>query len=143
MRRTRKISTLFVWLALIAIGLTVVAPVISRTVAAVAASTPHAVHHDMDMSMQTPAGHEHAHGPAPQQAHQHDSGHADHDGMLMEDCGYCGLLGHSPLLFVIAWLPNVLPPARPQRLVPPTLRGGPERSTLTAAPRGPPAFPYC
>lgn len=132
MRRTRKIRVFFAWLALIALGLTIVAPVVSRTLASVTASSAHGAHHGMDMSAEMTAGHV--------DANRHDNPHSDHDGMLMDQCGYCGLLGHSPLLIVIAWLPGLLPQATPRQPVPAAPARGPERSTLTAAPRGPPAF---
>ncbi len=130
MRRTRKIRALFAWLALFAFGLTIVAPVVSRTLASVAADSAHSGHHGMDGHMGT--GHADADQP--------DRARNDHDGMLMEQCGYCGLLGHSPLLIVIAWLPGLLPGATPRQPVPTAPQRSPERSTLTAVPRGPPAF---
>ena len=143
LHHTRKISAVFVWLAFVAIGLTVVAPVVSRTLAAAAVSAAHTAPHSMHMTGQMPAGHEPPHAQALQSAHQHDSEQPGDGGMLMEQCGYCGLLGHSPLLMVIVWLPNLLTPPRPYVPVPPTLHRGPDRSTLTAAPRGPPAFLHC
>ncbi|MGB3460553.1 DUF2946 domain-containing protein [Rhodanobacter lindaniclasticus] len=133
MRHTRKIRVLFAWLALFALGLTIVAPVVSRTLASVAASSVHDARHTMDMAAPIPAGHA--------DSHPSDHAHVDHDDMLMEQCGYCGLLGHSPLLLVIAWLPGLLPQAAPRQPVPTAPQRGPERSTLTAVPRGPPAFP--
>lgn len=131
LRHARKIRVLFTWLALLALGLTIVAPVVSRTLASIAA-TPHHAPHAMQMAMQMPAGDAGAQPP--------DDAHVDHDGMLMEQCGYCGLLGHSPLLVVLAWLPGLLPQDSSRPAVPATPRCGPERSTLTAVPRGPPAF---
>ncbi|WP_161940595.1 DUF2946 domain-containing protein [Rhodanobacter thiooxydans] len=133
LRHARKIRVLFAWLALFALGLTIVAPVVSRTLASVAASSAHDAPHAMHMAMEMPAG----------DAGEQPSGdtHDDHDGMPMEQCGYCGLLGHSPLLVVIAWLPGLLPQQASSRPVVPTApRRGSERSTLTAVPRGPPAF---
>lgn len=133
MRRTRDIRALFAWLALFALGLTIVAPVVSRTLASVTASSAHGAHHAMDMTARMPAGHA--------GTHRHDDAHVDHDGMPMDQCGYCGLLGHSPLLIAIAWLPGLLPRAAPRQPLPTAPQRNPERSTLTAAPRGPPAFP--
>ncbi len=57
---------------------------------------------------------------------------------VVETCGYCGLLGHNPVLGGVAWLPPVLPPTADihsdrsdtPRWVP--------HSPLAAAPRGPP-----
>lgn len=132
MRRTREIRIFFAWLAWFALGLTIVAPVVSRTLASVTASAAHGAHHAMDMSAQMTAGHA--------DTHRHDNARGDHDGMLMEPCGYCSLLGHSPLLIVIAWLPGLLPRATPRQPVPTAPQRSPERSTLTAVPRGPPAF---
>lgn len=129
MRRTQKIRVFFTWLALLAIGLTVMAPVVSRTLASVTASV---AHHDIDTAAQMPA--EHA------DAHPHDHAPVDHDDMSMEECGYCGLLGHSPLLIVIVWLPGLSPQAAPRQAAPTAPQRGPERSTLVAVPRGPPAF---
>lgn len=133
MRHARKTRSLFAWLALIALGLTIVAPVVSRTLAGVNTSPAQHAHHDMDMSMQMPS--DDAHAP-----NQHDGIHDDRGGMLMEQCGYCGLLGHNPLLIVIAWLPGLLPQTPARLLTRPSPQRGPEHSTLTAAPRGPPAF---
>lgn len=54
-------------------------------------------------------------------------------------CGYCDLLGHSPAMSSVAWLPAAAVPS-PHRL---SLFGSaprtPRRLLLAAAPRGPPA----
>ncbi|MGY3039442.1 hypothetical protein ACVWWQ_001029 [Rhodanobacter sp. TND4EL1] len=135
MRRTRKIRVLFAWLALIALSLTIVAPVVSRSLAGVTTNGAHGAHHGTNMSAQMGADDAHA-----QSAHTHVDTYSDHDGTLMEQCGYCGLLGHNPLLIVIAWLPGLLPQTPPRQLTRPSSQRGPEHSTLTAVPRGPPAF---
>lgn len=129
LRQLRRIRVVFAWLALLALGLAIVAPVVSRTLAA---STAHDAPHAMQMAMPMPAADTAAQPPG--------DAHVDHDGMPMEQCGYCGLLGHSPLLLVIAWLPGLSPQPGPHPAVPTAPRRGPERSTLTAVPRGPPAF---
>lgn len=116
----RILRSCFTWLAFLAIGLTIVAPLVSRTLTSVATSSPHADCEDM-------------HAPMP-------PGATDHDGMAMEACGYCGLLGHSPWLASIAWLPNLLPPSATRAPALPTAAELPQRFDLTAAPRGPPAF---
>jgi hypothetical protein len=132
LRQVCRIRVVFAWLALLALGLTIVAPVVSRTLAGIAADGPHDTPHAMQMAMPMPAADAAAQPPG--------NAHVDHDGMPMEQCGYCGLLGHSPLLLVLAWLPGLSPQAGPHPAVPTAPRRGPERSTLTAVPRGPPAF---
>lgn len=133
LRRTRKIRVLFAWLALLALGLAIVAPVVSRTLTGVHAGSAHGAHHEMDMSAQMHVDDAHA-------QHEHDQTSSDHTGMPMEACGYCSLLGHHPLLIVIVWLPGLLPQATPHLLALPSAHRDSEHSTLTAAPRGPPAF---
>lgn len=132
LRQVRRIRVVFAWLAAVALGLTIVAPVVSRTLAGIAADDARDATHAMHMAMPMPA--------ADAAAQPSDDVHVDHDGMSMDQCGYCGLLGHSPLLLVIAWLPGLSPRPGPQPGVPTAPRRGPERSTLTAVPRGPPAF---
>jgi len=107
------------WLALLAIWLAIVAPVVSQTVAV--ADTP-----AMAMGMDCDGHHDHAPPPAP-----HPSS--------MEKCGYCGLLSHHPVLLAApapATL-NLLPAGLP---LPYSAPLSAEPSVLAAAPRGPPVI---
>jgi hypothetical protein len=109
------------WLALVALGLLLVAPTLSRTQAALAAVPDlgaWCTGHGLDRTHGTPSTPEHP---------------ADEDA-----CGYCVLLGHSPALtgsfvaFVHALEP-AYPLVREARLAAPYLRALPLHS------RGPPA----
>jgi hypothetical protein len=116
------------WLGLLAVWLTIVAPVVSRTMPA-AAAVP-----DLGAWCEAHAGH-HMHGG---HAGHGMPGHPDDDGL--DCCGYCALLGHTPALAGAAFafalaappavapapLPAFVPVAAAERLGPP--------------PRGPPAF---
>lgn len=106
------------WLALTAIWLAVVAPVVSQAVAA--ADVP-------SMAMGADCDGPHDHAPL-----------APHPSS-MEKCGYCGLLSHHPVLLA-APLPmasSLLPGTVPLSLRAPLAT---EPSVLAAAPRGPPVF---
>jgi len=118
--RSRTHRRFVAWLAIAAIWLTIVAPVISQTLPAAWALPdlgPWCGGHAYDTT--TPS--------APSTP--------DH---LLDKCGYCGLLSESPTLASVAWLPTVLPPlaAMPpfETVAPPWTR----LSSLAAAPRGPP-----
>nr|WP_284733841.1 MULTISPECIES: DUF2946 domain-containing protein [unclassified Dyella] len=108
------------WLAFAAMWLLVAAPPISQVLAAapVMAMADGAMHCD-----------EHAgHG-----------GDASPHPSSLDKCGYCDLLGHSPVVSSVAWLPPATPPS-PYRL--PWFLSAPRTSRtllLSAAPRGPPA----
>lgn len=105
--------------------LTIVAPVVSQTVAAASWSP--------DIGGWC-AGHvglvDH---PPPQ-----PSPHAP----MLEKCGYCGLLGHSPTLAATFWLPLLSMPAASAPTLLPERMAPPARVWLAASPRGPPAFPH-
>ncbi|SFS17807.1 Protein of unknown function [Dyella sp. OK004] len=112
------------WLAIAAMWLTIVAPVISQTV--LPATHAPAMHHGAGCG-------KHAE-QTPPLSPPHD--HA------LEKCGYCGLLGYSPMLPGAIWLPPILPPvaAVPANL--PRALPATRLATLAAAPRGPPAFAH-
>lgn len=100
-----------------AIGLAIVAPVVSQTVAVADASS-------MAMGADCESPHDHAPPLAP-----HPSS--------MEKCGYCGLLSHHPVLLA-APLPMS---AKPLAGAAPLFHRAPHAtrtSILAAAPRGPP-----
>ncbi|MFC4525260.1 DUF2946 domain-containing protein [Dyella halodurans] len=104
---------------MVALWLTIVAPVISQSLAV--DSMPGMVGCES----------QHAH-PDPTVPPSHPSS--------MEKCGYCGLLGHSPALIGHAVpLPHPAP-ARWHGTAALPARLQTEYSALAAAPRGPPAF---
>lgn len=101
------------WLALFAMALIIVAPLISIALQKDPMSAMPGMHHDMSAM---PKAHMH-----------HDSGqsHSQHDGppVMMpvdhaEACGYCVLLAHVPgvMLLVILFLCGRVPPERPSLL---------------------------
>jgi Protein of unknown function (DUF2946). len=103
-----------------AMWLTIVAPVVSQT---------------LPSSRSTPAHGASCGGHAGDVTHP-SSPHSH----LMEKCGYCGLLSHSPTLTGAVWLPQLLPPviALPHDF--PKALPWMRNTLLAAAPRGPPAF---
>lgn len=104
--------------------LTIVAPVISQTLLPTAHAM--AMHHGADCGRHTEE--------TPPLSPPHD--HA------LEKCGYCGLLGYSPMLPGAIWLPPILPPATTGLAHLPHALPAARRATLAAAPRGPPAFAH-
>ncbi len=120
MIRSRAHRRFVAWLAMAAMWLTIVAPVVSQT---------------LSSSRSTPALGASCDGHADDMTHP-----SPPHGHLMEQCGYCGLLSHSPTLTGAVWLPHLLPPAVdlphgiPKAL--PWMRD----TLLAAAPRGPPVF---
>lgn len=103
------------WVAMMALWLTIVAPVISQTITM-----------DAESSMVMDCG----------PHHDHSLPSSPHPGS-MEKCGYCGLLSHSPGMPGSGLpLPMYSPSAgRPQLL---HAHSGTEPFVLAAAPRGPP-----
>jgi len=113
------------WLAMFAMWLTIVAPVVSQTVAATSWSPDlggwceghaglvvHSVPHQTD-----------PHAPS------------------SDKCGYCGLLGHSPSLAGTSWQPpSVVWQGACALTILPTRNAHTARVLLAAAPRGPPVF---
>lgn len=108
------------WLAMAALWLTIVAPVVSRTLPD-AQSMP-----DLG-AWCTSHGLSDHHPPAPSAPPMH-----------MDDCGYCTLLGHSPLVssHAIVFLAPPSPPA--PSLVPWATGARYVEPVLSANPRGPP-----
>ncbi|SFS16493.1 Protein of unknown function [Dyella sp. OK004] len=122
MIRLRTQRRFVAWLAMAAIWLTIVAPVISQTLPT-AGPMP-------GMGMMCGEHVEHAGHPASPHPHVPS----------MEHCGYCSLLSHTPVLSGAIWLPSVLPQ---NTYIPVLWRGAPafsRHSPLAAAPRGPPGF---
>jgi len=115
------------WLAMFAMWLTIVAPVVSQTVAATSWSPDlggwceghaglvvHSVPHQTD-----------PHAPS------------------SDKCGYCGLLGHSPSLAGTSWQPpSVVWQGACALTILPTRKAHTARVLLAAAPRGPPVFSH-
>lgn len=56
----------------------------------------------------------------------------------LEKCGYCDLLGHSPLMISVAWLPMASPPSPYRLLTVLSAPRSPRLLSLATAPRGPP-----
>jgi hypothetical protein len=123
---TRRHRKFVAWLGLFAMWLTIVAPVVSQTLAAASWSP------DLGAWCNGHAGL--VNHPSPQQPSPHAP--------AWEKCGYCGLLGHSPTLTASFWSPLLqvldvsMPAILPTRLTPPT------RVWLAASPRGPPTLPH-
>lgn len=101
-----------------ALWLTIVAPVISQTLAV------------GSMPGMADCESQHAHPEAADSQPQPSS---------MEKCGYCGLLGHSPALIGQAVALPCPAPARWHGVISLPARLPTEYSELAAAPRGPPA----
>nr|WP_256364097.1 DUF2946 domain-containing protein [Rhodanobacter sp. C05] len=109
-----------------AMWLTIVAPVVSQTVAAASWSP------DLGSWCGDRAGLiDHS---SPQQPSPHAP--------TLEKCGYCGLLGHSPTLAATFWLPLLPTPVASMPTLLPERMASITRVWLAAAPRGPPAFPH-
>lgn len=115
------------WLAMFAMWLTIVAPVVSQTIAAASWSP------DLGGWCDGHAGL--VNHPAPHQTDPHAP--------TTDKCGYCGLLGHSPTLAGTSWQP-LLPVWQDASTLaaPPTRKAHITRVLLAAAPRGPPAFSH-
>lgn len=120
MIRSRARRRFVAWLAFAALWLIVAAPVVSQCLAGPSVDMAMAMHCDGAMD------------------------HGGHGGMpdplapSMDKCGYCGLLGHSPVLGSVPWLPP-LPLSCPARLEAVFPAMPPARlQVLAAAPRGPP-----
>ncbi len=116
-------SRFVTWLALAAVWLTVVMPVISR-------SMPLPIHSMGAMGLSADHG---THGFS----EQHPPASPDPSSTL-DKCGYCSLFCHSPMVAggALLTLPPLALPARP--LPGPTVPAGPPPHRLCAAPRGPP-----
>lgn len=119
-RRTTQRSWV-AWLATIALWLTIVAPVISQTLPAAPSLDLGAWCTGHGLSDQHPAA------PGDPLAHT-------------ERCGYCGLLGHSPLLPGVASLTLVSIDLLNLAPVLPVVAGEVSPRLLSAHPRGPPAL---
>ena len=118
---------LVAWLAVFAMWLTIVAPVVSQTIAATSWSP------DLGSWCEGHAGL--VDHPAPHQADPHAP--------TTDKCGYCGLLGHSPTLAGASWQPPlpILQDAS-ALTIPPPRTAHTTRALLAAAPRGPPAYSH-
>ncbi|MGP1666140.1 MAG: DUF2946 domain-containing protein [Rhodanobacter sp.] len=124
MIRIRTIRRWFAWLALVAIGLSVVAPVVSQTLAGMASASSDVIcaeHGDQTPESPPPAPH-------------HPAG--------MQHCGYCGLLAHSPAPARVVWHANATHPRTQPVSARPHASVRPARWALQAAPRGPPVFAH-
>lgn len=118
-------SKLGAWLALAAMWLVVVMPVLSRSMPMPMPSMS-AMGHDAEFS---------AHGLS----EQHPPTSPDPSSTL-DKCGYCSLFCHSPMVAgnALRSLPPLALPA--QTLLAPTVPAGPPPQLLSAAPRGPPSL---
>ncbi|NCT67888.1 MAG: DUF2946 domain-containing protein [Rhodanobacteraceae bacterium] len=138
------------WLGLLAIWLSVLAPVVSQTLTGWRADAQRTVAIHADTHSAHGAHHAHdAHGAhaanhVQHDAHQHaaadpHAGHHDaHAGDPLHACGYCDLFAHSPVTGDVPHLASLLPTPP---LAPVPLPAAPATrpvSILTAAPRGPP-----
>jgi hypothetical protein len=123
LRRGIAHNRIVAWMAVVAIWLTVLAPVVSRAMPAVS-SFP-----DLGAWCEGSAGLVDRHAPAmPDQ-------HADH----MAQCGYCSLLSHEPGLSAVAYVAALRPSVAHAFPLPPARHATRLASLLAAAPRGPPA----
>ena len=119
-RRTTQRSWV-AWLAMVALWLTIVAPVISQAMPSAPSFDLGAWCTGHGLSDQHPAT------PGDPLAHT-------------DKCGYCGLLGHSPLLPGVANLTLASVDLLAQAPVLATVTAEPAPRLLSAHPRGPPAL---
>ncbi len=126
--RTRSIAKRPAWLAMVAIWLIIVAPVVSQILAG-HAGAGEVGSHSSQMAHMDHMGH---------MGHGHASDEQPPQPDPMTFCGYCDLFHHTSVLPSVDWQPGLsgpLPwrmpvvPAAPGQFVPPL---------LSAAPRGPP-----
>ncbi len=126
--RVRSMRKRPAWLAMVAMWLTIVAPVVSQTLASHASMGEAASH----ASQMTHMGHGHAseHGHVPAEPPP------DPDPMVF--CGYCSLFYHTSVLPSVDWQPR-LPGPLPSRMLAAPVASSPfVPPLLSAAPRGPP-----
>lgn len=140
------------WLALLAVGLMVVAPGISQVLrsrtgfaelgawcegrAGLVARAPPMAQPSSDMPGMAPSS---MHGAMSGTDHAAGSDMGD---MSMDACGYCSLFCHAPTVpSTVAFMPMLVPAATvvPAQVPAPPLPMAPR--TPVAVPRGPPAFP--
>lgn len=119
--RKRAQRGLFAWLAIAALGLLLVAPTVSRTLAAMSpaltADAPGMGHGSSDTH---PAAHQDPAAPHP-----------------MDACGYCTLMSHSPAVTAVAMASlTALPASLPVMALLP--QRAPQLLPLDTRPRGPP-----
>ncbi len=140
-----------VWLSLVAIALTVFAPVVSQTLAAArlkaqhaarAVAAAHHVHAHATPAAPADSAHAaHGHATEPAAAGAAHAGH-HHGSAQGEDpfaaCGYCELFTHCPVSFTLPPLPPAPAPGAAPLPRLPTVAPPPRRMAVTAAPRGPP-----
>lgn len=104
LHRRAKRHRIVAWLARLAVGMMLFAPLVSRVLVAFSVMPAMTMAHDMAMPgmVQHQADHASANG-----------NHAPHDPAppSTDACGYCSLLFHSPALTVtVLVLPQVIPP---------------------------------
>lgn len=124
MVRSQAQRRVVTWMAFVALWLTVVAPVISRLL-------PTA--HDAMPAMSGMGCVEHMGHPAHPAA-------PDPLAPATDKCGYCTLVGQSPVVIAALWVPVLLPhtPYLPPAL--PDARAARGHTWLAPTPRGPPGF---
>lgn len=125
MRHTQTLRGFTAWLALLAMGLLVFAPTVSRSLEALGQHRQAAAQfHEHAMADMGTAHHQ----GEPAHTHSHDS---------FDVCGYCSLLHDSPaLLWAVAALLATVPSAAPA--TPSPLPFPPYLRPLDLCPRGPP-----
>lgn len=113
------------WLAFAAMWLLVVAPAISQVLTA----SPHV--HGVAATGAAAACSEHA-------DHGNDASTPQPHAPILAKCGYCDLLGESPVVSNVSWMAPAPPP--PDRFAQPLFSAprSSHRHPLVAAPRGPP-----
>jgi hypothetical protein len=120
MTPARPHRRLTAWLAMTALWLTIVSPVVSQWLSP-AWSMP-------SLGALCGAAHslpDHGRSPAP-------------DGHPLEKCGYCGLFSHCPTMAGAAWLPTLLPPVAALPHAVPTRLSWMRYALLATPARGPP-----
>jgi len=127
--RKRTHSRFVAWLALAAMWLTVVMPVISR-------SMP-----NMPDGVGVMGAMDHGcRGSSHESSKQHHPSTAPDPSSTLDKCGYCGLFCHSPMVAGTS-LPPLPPLAFPAAtLLSPAVPSGPTPHLLSAPPRGPPSL---